>query len=214
MFSRNKLTYVQTLDVIEKSVYEFVKPYGFIKFGRTLGRFVDDDIFQLISFQLITPEVINLKTGARKKEKAKRLAVNLGIRIPECAQRSFTPDGKEKYYHDYDCNIRSRLADTYSLEASVSDTAERIIASLGDVLPVFETLSGRQAILDNREKIIEFGNSGSVLLDEVMIYGRLGKTEKAETLFNEYYATVAHKGHQEYLEKLALQLNIDIKNGQ
>ncbi|MBQ7102300.1 MAG: hypothetical protein IJN81_11730 [Clostridia bacterium] len=63
MFGFNKLTPVQTVDAIEKQVYEFLKPYGFKKFGRTLGRFVDGDIFQLVNFQIFTPETINLQTG-------------------------------------------------------------------------------------------------------------------------------------------------------
>lgn len=212
MFGFNKLTPVQTADAIEKQVYEFLKPYGLKKFGRTLGRFVDGDIFQLVNFQVYTPETINLQTGERRKSKTQRLTVNLGVRVPECDERSFTPEKNEKYYHDYECNIRSGLADTYSLKKSPTKTAEKIIAELQDVIPVFETLCSRQAILQNREKRIEFDemHGGLAILDEVMIYGRMGEIEKAAALFNEYYRTTTHKGHLEYLESLASKLGIEL----
>lgn len=211
MFGFDKLSPVQTVDEIEKQVFEFLKPYGFKKFGRTLGRFVEGDIFQLVNFQIFTPETINLQTGERKKDKTQRVVVNLGIRVPECAERSFKPEKEKKYYHDYECNIRSTLADTYSLKKSPLKTADRIIDALKDsVISDFDTLCSRQAILDNKEKRNDFDEMGSAVLDEVMIYGRMGKTEKAATLFNEYYCTVTHKGHLEYLEKLASQLEIDL----
>lgn len=213
MFRFNRLSPVKTADEIEKQVYEFLKPYGFKKFGRTLGRFVDGDIFQLVNFQIIMPETINLQTGERRKYKTQRLTVNLGIRVPECDERSFTPEKNEKYYHDYDCNIRSTLADTYSLKKSPSKTADRIITVLKDsAIPAFETLCSRETILKNREKRIEFDEMHAKLavLDEAMIYGRIGETKKAVALFNEYYHTVTHKNHLEYLEDLASQLEIDL----
>ncbi len=212
MFGFNKLTPVQTVDAIEKQVYEFLKPYGFKKFGRTLGRFVDGDIFQLVNFQIFTPETINLQTGERKKGKTQRVAVNLGIRVPECAERCFAPEKNQKYYHDYECNIRKTLENTYSLKKSPTKTAEKIIAELGDVISLFETLCSRQAIFQNREKRIEFDemHGDLAILDEAMIYGRIGETEKAAALFNEYYRTVTHKGHLEYLESLASKLGIEL----
>lgn len=66
--------------------------------------------------------------------------------------------------------------------------------------------------MKNREKRIEFDEMHAKLavLDEAMIYGRIGETKKAVALFNEYYHTVTHKNHLEYLEDLASQLEIDL----
>lgn len=41
----------QIVDKIEAAVYVHVRPYGFKKYGRTLHRFVSEDISQVIHFQ-------------------------------------------------------------------------------------------------------------------------------------------------------------------
>lgn len=43
MRKKPKLDTSSLLDDIEKEVYEYVKPYGFKKHGRTLHRFVSGD---------------------------------------------------------------------------------------------------------------------------------------------------------------------------
>ena len=76
------------LDKIEKSVYLFLKPYGFTKHGRTLHRFVSGDISQVISFQL----------GPSHLGQTHLLYVNVGIRVPECMLRNFEPEPELKKY--------------------------------------------------------------------------------------------------------------------
>lgn len=51
MFKTNKLTSTESVDIIEKIVYEYLKPLGFKKYGRTLHRFVDSDISQVVNLQ-------------------------------------------------------------------------------------------------------------------------------------------------------------------
>ena len=214
MFKKNGLTAVQTVDLVEKQVYEYLKPYGFKKYGRTLGRFTDTDIFQIVNFQIITPGKIILKTGETKNEKKQKLVVNLGIRIPECAERTFSPALNEKYYHKYDCNIRSELAYDFSLERKSEKIAEDIIKELKKyVLPVFDVLSTREGVLAYRERRLEFDSmcGNMVLLDEAMIYGKLGQTEKAAERFNDYYRLTDNRGHKEYLENLSCKLGIELK---
>ena len=213
MFKKNRLTSVQTVDLVEKQVYEFLKLSGFKKYGRTLGRFVDTDMFQVVNFQIITPGKINLKTGEIKNEKKQKLVINLGIRIPECAERTFSPVKNEKYYHEYDCNIRSELACKFPLERKSEKIAKDIISELEKyVLPVFNVLSTRESVLSGRKKRLEFDqfHANMVLLDEAMIYGRLGHVDKATELFNEHYRLTDHRGHLEYLETLADKLGIEL----
>ena len=109
----------KSLDRIEKEVLTCVKPYGFRKYGRTLHRFVDGDISQVVGFQL----------GQAYRGETHLLWVNVGIRVPECMNHSFSPEETpKKYYHEYDCNIRSRLGliegkeeDCFDLQADAAD---------------------------------------------------------------------------------------------
>lgn len=214
MLKKNRLTAVQTVDLVEKQVYEFLKPSGFKKYGRTLGRFVDTDMFQVVNFQIITPGKINLKTGEIKNEKKQKLIVNLGIRIPECAERTFSPVKNEKYYHEYDCNIRGEIACEFPLERKPEKIADDIIKKLKKyVLPVFDVLSTREGVLAYRERRLAFDSmcGNMVLLDEAMIYGKLGQLEKAAERFNEHYRLTDNRGHLEYLESLADELGIELK---
>ena len=141
----------EIVDMIEKSVYARLKPLGFRKYGRTLHRFVSEDISQLINFQC----------GLPTKGMGGLLCVNIGIRVPECAERTFCiRNEKKKYYHDYDCNIRTRLGTVsgkeeawFDLREPTEAIADRILAEITEfVLPVFAVLNSREAILVHRRE--------------------------------------------------------------
>ncbi len=196
------------VDEIENAVYTHVKPYGFKKYGRTLHRFVSEDISQVIHFQISMPT--HGMSGL--------LCVNLGIRIPECSERAFQPKNeKKKYYHEYECTIRSRLgivsgkSETwYDLHKKTDKILKSIIDEIDQyVLPAYEVLKSREAILAYRKDYPLLDNMVSVsLLDECIIYGHLGNFEKAKVLFELYYQTAVEEyndlvknGHKQYLKK-------------
>lgn len=81
---------------------------------------------------------------------------------------------------------------------------------LTKVLPVYDVLSSREAILAHRRDYPHFDVMGRqlILLDEAMIYGHLGDLEKAQALFAQYYLNAVHAyqrekahGKQAYLQK-------------
>lgn len=41
---RKKMSSTECVDTIQEVVYEYLKPLGFQKFGRTMHRFVEEDI--------------------------------------------------------------------------------------------------------------------------------------------------------------------------
>ena len=122
----------ETIDVIENAVYAELKPLGFRKYGRTLHRFVSGDISQVINFQNWSDSVCG----------------NIGIRIPECAERTFHPETNRKYYREEECTIRSRLGVVsgkretwYDLSKDPKKTGEKIIAEIKKkVIPAFGAL--------------------------------------------------------------------------
>ena len=142
--------------------------------------------------------------------------------------RSFEPEMElKKYYPEYACNMRSRLGavegkseSVYNLYTDLSQIEADIIRQIRDyVLPAFEELNSREAILEKRRAYpnMDTLNSHLIRLEEAMIYGRWGLAEKASELFNEYYADALSSqksyivnGHCRYLRELAQKLNIDI----
>lgn len=198
----------QIVDDIESAVYAHVKPYGFKKYGRTLHRFVSEDISQVINFQ----------SGMPRSRMSGLLCVNLGIRIPECSEKSFYTDTeKKKYYHEYNCTIRSRLGTVsgkketwFNLHRKTDKIIKKIIDEIDRyVLPAYEVLSSRDAILAHRKEYPLVDNlSNQITLEECMIYGHLGNIEKAKQLFEEYYQSAVDEyndlvknGHKQYLKK-------------
>lgn len=188
IFNKNKLTSTESVDIIENIVYEHLKTLGFKKHGRTLHRFVDGDISQVVNFQ----------NGSPSKGISGILWVNLGIRVPECAERKFIPEEPlKKYYHEYECNIRTRLGsladkkDTfYDLKKDPRKVANDIVNRIEKyVIPVFEALNSRDAILKHRVDYAYFDqtNSRMILLEEAMIWGRRGDLSEAARLFNLHY---------------------------
>lgn len=140
----------QQIDYIESEVYKRIKPLGFRKHGRTLHRFVSGDISQVISFQC----------GQAYLDATHLMWVNIGIRIPECTERRFDAVNSRKYYHEYHCTMRSRLGiiasrdleavKAFCLYDDIETICGEIISEIeNDVLPVFDILSSRQAILEH-----------------------------------------------------------------
>lgn len=212
-----QLDTVKLLDGIEASVYTVLKSLGFRRYGRTLHRFVSGDISQVVNFQL----------GQSHMGQAHLLYVNVGIRVPECFLLRFGPEAApKKYYHEYECSIRSRLGTVegkpeacYDLRRPIDPIWTDILRQLQEtVLPAFDVLSSRDAILSRRRDypLLDTMNAHLILLEEAMIHGRRGDKEMAQALFNRYYLLAssgknAHQGHLRYLRELAAQLNIPLE---
>ena len=200
------------LDEIVNAVYEELKPLGFHKYGRTLHRFVSGDISHVINFQL----------GEARRGENHLLYVNVGIRVPECVERSFASEPEQKkYYHEYECNIRSRLGTVEGREEVCYDLrkpAEKIQADIlrqinEVVLPAFDVLDSRDGILRHRREYPQFDtlNNHLILLEEAMIYGRRGDRDKAAELFRQHYVqSRENRNHQDYLRRLAQELDIQL----
>ena len=76
---RKKMSSTECVDTIQEVVCEYLKPLGFHKFGRTMHRFVEEDISQVIHFQ----------NGCPQKSVREKLWINIGIRVSEYAEKKF-----------------------------------------------------------------------------------------------------------------------------
>lgn len=186
--STEKHSATEAVDIIEGIVFQSLREAGFRKHGRTLHRFVDGDLSQVIHFQ----------SGLPTMGMGGQLCVNLGIRVPESAERSFAvSEPPKKYYHEYECNIRCRLSQLtdgrdiwYDLSKNPEKTGKDILRKLeAYALPIFDALNSRDAILAHRAEYPAFDDFRDLMsLEEAMIYGRRGELSRAEELFREYYA--------------------------
>ena len=209
LFKKEKINVTEIADEIEGRIYPALKSLGFRKHGRTLHRFVSGDISQVIHFQ----------SGMPTKGMGGLLCVNLGIRIPECAEWTFHPsEEKKKYYPEYDCTLRSRLGTVsgkeetwYDLRRGAEKIAEDVLDQINDiVLPAYDVLSSREGILAHRREYPLFDTITPhlILLDECMIYGHLGDLAKAKEKFEAYYQSAVSEyedqtknGRRQYLKK-------------
>ncbi len=203
---KSKLSTTETVDIIENLVYEELKPLGFRKFGRTLHRFVSGDISQVINFQV----------GLACRGLTDIMWVNTGIRVPECDKRDLEENQQKKYYHEYECTIRSRLgtvsgksATDFSLKDSPLKLATVIIEEIRKyVIPAFDVLCDRESILKHRRDYPNLDSLAYIEIDEVMIYLKMGNKEKAKELFEENYQKQTLKNHIKYLDELAFKLKL------
>ncbi len=206
----NESYITKQVNEIETAVYEHIKPHGFKKFGRTLHRFVSGDISQVINFQSAMPYSITYGT----------MCVNTGIRVPESFERTFNPSNTaKKYYHEYECNIRSRFGQCKGKKETSFDLIHKSAEKIADsiikeadkfVLPAFDVLNSRTSILEHRKDFpnMDTLNKHLILLDECMIYGRMGEIDKAKNCFETYYKKAVDEynaswkyGEQVYLKK-------------
>ena len=216
--SPGDLNVPQCINKIEKTVYDRIKVFGFTRHGRVLHRFVSEDISQMISFQC----------GQSFRQETHLLWVNIGIRVPECIERKFEVSCEKEYYHEYECNIRTRLGAvknrdaekerTFDLRDDFRKNTEDITDEiLEHVLPVFDVLSSRQAIIEHRRDYpwFDLHNNHLIELEAAMIYGHLGDMENARKKFEAYYQSVVAErdngmqyldGHLNYLDQLRAKL--------
>ena len=170
----------RALDEVQQAMYALLKPLGFRKHGRVFHRFVEGDISQ----------VIELQRGQAYREETHLFWVSVGIRVPECQLRSFAPaEEAKRFYHEWQCNLRWTVGErskkqtgAYDLRKPVEPIIGDILARLtGSVLPLFEALSGRDAILARRMDYPQLWPMRH-LLDSALIAGRRGDAGRATEL--------------------------------
>ena len=95
--------------------------------GNTGGHctaFVSGDLSQVIHFQC----------GLPSAGPAQQMWVNLGIRIPECDERTF-PIATKRYYREYNCTLRSRLGSIDGRQELCFDLRKQPSQLLNQILP-------------------------------------------------------------------------------
>jgi hypothetical protein len=195
---QKKIDVKSCIDRIENEIYQILKPLGFRKHGRTLHRFVSGDISQVVGFQC----------GESYRDETHLMWVRIGIRVPESYEWTFEPQKPKKFYHEYECNMRSTLGltdqqelavranggcipdgTTYDLRNDLDEIIEDISRKIKqDVIPALGVLSSREAILAHRRDYPRYDTfDRQILLEEAMIYGRNHNIDKAKELFEAYY---------------------------
>lgn len=184
-FKKKNIDAPKILDEIQKEVYVVLKPLGFKKYGRTFHRFVSKDISQIIVFHL----------GQAYRNETHFLTVHLGIRVPECNE-IYSPVKEKKYYHDYECNIRSSLGNIENRDISCYDLTKSLKPIIDDILrqitniviPVYNLLDSREKILDNIQNYPEFDILRNPIVkyrENAVIHMHMGDVEKANISYNE-----------------------------
>jgi len=208
------------LDEVQQAMYAELKPLGFRRHGRVFHRFVDGDVSQ----------VIELQRGQAYREETHLFWVSVGIRVPECQLRTFAPEEEGKrYYHEWQCNLRWTVGErskkqngSYNLRKPVQPIIEDILARLHTaVLPMFDALSSRDAILARRMDYPQLWPMHH-MLDSALIAGRRGDIARAAELLLAHGCEVegtdfadrypdAEADSEACLTALAARFNISLK---
>jgi hypothetical protein len=220
-----KSIYSQRLDKIQSEINtKILIPNGFRKKGRTHNRITSDSLVQVINFQM----------GQCYRDENDMFSVNIGIRVPESFERTFSSLGKTKdFYQEYECNIRTSITEpwgtprykaknglTYNAEMFLLDSEDYqpIIDEIVEkfekyIFPFFDDLDTREKVINNRMKYSNIDMfSHLCFLEEAMIYGYAGNIEKATQLMQKHYDNSnSNKGHKEYIEELCEKLGIVIE---
>ena len=204
--------YPKLLSNITASLYKDVlKPRGFNKKGNTFNRVTSDGLIQVINFQAgrYEPwEEVNRLHGS--------FTVNLGIYIPEVAETSFE---KKDFVNEYSCEIRtrlSRLSGNGEAWMSLKDFKEEDRLNLVQMLeqfgfPFLERFETREKIIKNIDETKKNVVTPRPLVLLALIHCKQGNAVKAsELLKKQYDESSDHRGHQEYLIKLADKMGIKI----
>ncbi len=206
---------VVALDRIQAKVYEYMKPLGFRKKGRTFNREADEKgIFQVVHFQTgpfeLAPEIPPFRLNLYG-----RFTVNMGVLIQELYD--LEPWHKPTtFFQEPYCLPRRRLPVLLYGKDVWWDLAGDPDKLAGTVIDGFESHGFNYfALYDTRAKFCEnYGKHHDAPprapLDIALL---IRHTDKAagEKLFREYYhGDHINPGHVDYLEELATRLGISL----
>jgi hypothetical protein len=216
--SKLKSGFKSELDRVEKSVHAKLKPLGFLKYGRTFNRRLDNGVIQVINFQSGQyPIGDNYVIPGIRENYYGKFFVNLGVCV-ESLYRLQNSTEEKKYYKEYECQIRERLGTLlngtdywWTASENNGDPAREIISGLESI--GFKWFAGVETI----DKIIEnLGRSPYItsprsMLDRALIVWFENK-DAGSNLFREYFTGISSDkiGHKEYVKNLAIDLKIDL----
>ena len=195
------------LDSIQNEIFQFLKPLGFQKKGRTFNRQTEDGIYQ----------VINIQSGQVYSTLYGSFTINLGIMVKEIYELESYNKPKE-FYQDYDCQIRERLSNLtnkndfwWLISDNAENTAKKINQGLNSKgIEWLNALETRKKIVNNWVAMAD-SNSPRAKLDIAIIYLGLER-ENGIKLINDYYKNIKNKStHKDYVKELAEKLNIKLK---
>jgi hypothetical protein len=207
--------YKTVLDILQKEVFQFLKPIGFKKQGRTFNRTVDTGINQVINFQSGQfPLGDSYEIPGLRENLYGKFTINLGVCVSELYD--ILVSGKTKtFFQEYDCQIRTRLPvllygkdQWWNLNDNINETSNEMITGLKT--KGFAWLE----LFENREKICqnltiqseEYAPASKLKIALIIL-----QTDKIKgaRLLKEYYESLDNKSHKDYVVNLAHRLNLE-----
>ncbi|MGE5354704.1 MAG: DUF4304 domain-containing protein [Deltaproteobacteria bacterium] len=207
------------LDSIQKEIFNYLKPLGFKKKGRTFNRQTEDGIYQVINIQSGRYEFGDkyVIPGFRENYYGK-FTINLGVMVTDIYELESHNKLKD-IYQDYDCQIRTRLTHLtikqdfwWPISSNTDETAKDIIQGLkSNGIQWLDTFESREKIIKNWGNMAD-SNSPRAKLDVVLIVLRTD-SDKGKYLMQEYYDKIKiRNGHKEYVKSLADRLGVELIN--
>lgn len=207
------------LDSIQKEIFNYLKPLGFKKKGRTFNRQTEDGIYQVINIQSGRYEFGDkyVISGFRESYYGK-FTINLGVMVTDIYELESHNKPKD-IYQDYDCQIRTRLTNLtikqdfwWLISNNTEDTTNEIIKGLkSNGILWLDTFDSREKIIKSWGNMAD-SNSPRAKLDVALIVLRTD-SDKGKYLMQEYYDKIEiRNGHKEYVKSLADRLGVELIN--
>lgn len=212
-----KSAYVAALDEIQLAVTAFLKPLEFKRSGRTYNRAVEDGLVQVVGFQMGEYPVGQYVIPGVRESFYGRFTVNLGVMLPAVRdiESSVPPKG---FFHDYHCEIRSRLGSLahagedvwWDLDYHIAETGVALVEIMREKgIPFFDRFPDYRSVIAALERDGELPskNPGRSALIGALVCHKLGEPDEARTWFERAIAYAAalprpHKGFEAHVAKL------------
>jgi hypothetical protein len=213
-----KSAFAENMDLVQTQVTGFLRPLGFRKRGRTYTRRTADGLVQVINLQMAQAPIGTVyEYPPIRVNLYGQFTVNLGVWVPEVSEYHLVGPKKDNV-QEYHCQIRARLGyldslaeDTWwPLDERWASSASQILQRLQERgLPFLEGFASRDQIVANWVSLCDNHPVDSAARVVVAIIEAVrGRRSAAQELLEEQYRRSEHKGHREYLEKLADRLRL------
>jgi uncharacterized protein DUF4304 len=217
-----KSAHADAVDAIQRALRPFLGQQGFGVRGRTFNRTTSDGLTQVVNIQMgaSDPPGTTHVPGLRENLHG-RFTVNLGVYVPEVAQRSGGGPAKS-WVQEHDCCVRARLG---SLGADGRETwwharaDDEVIAAmrrrLEEVgLPFLDRFATRDRILaewDGRSE--NMGASSPPRIVCAIILAARGERGRARDLLARQVLESRGTGHPQFVRRLAGSLGLGPVDG-
>ncbi len=213
--------FVEAIDQIQNALAPLLKEQAFKKKGRTYNKKINNDVTNVINFQMGQYQIGPLSPLPElRDDKYGQFTVNLGVYLPAITELERTA-AKQNIVQEYDCQIRQRLSalahegrdiwwDLHANPEAIANEIRNFLNLYG--FPFFGRFSNYQKIISHFKQHgdLPFNTKGRSQLVSGLIFIKRGDRDNAANLFQQVYDGSLNHPFHKYVKSVSEKVGLTV----